>query len=67
MVYRPKVPIERRRKSQLGEMPGVFPSSTVTSGRRESDQIKARLEHWIELADKVIGKPPPGEGEATRE
>jgi len=52
-----KLPIERRRRRNL------FKDSTEPAGdrptqlRRESDQIKARLLHWISLADQALGRP----------
>ena len=53
----PKVPVERRRR--VGLLQGVLRISkgnNQTPLRRESDQVRARLQRWIELADRALGR-----------
>jgi len=52
---RPKIPIERRRRNKLQEMLPT-PGGATTPLRRESDRVKARLQRWIDLADKALGR-----------
>lgn len=47
-----KIPIERRRRNSANDQPGKKPPVPL---RRESDQVKARLERWIDLADRALG------------
>jgi hypothetical protein len=55
-----KVPLERRRRNNLWQdMLGVFKNSQDGKARRESDLVKARLQRWVELADKALGKNHP--------
>ena len=50
----PKTPIERRRRNNLfQEMRGLIRDSSVPM-RRESDAVRAKLQRWIELADRAI-------------
>ena len=52
-----KVPLERRRRNNLWQdMLGIFKNSQAGQARRESDLVKARLQRWVELADKALGK-----------
>ena len=52
-----KVPLERRRRNNLWQdMLGIFKNSKAGQARRESDLVKARLQRWVELADKALGK-----------
>ena len=58
----PKVPIERRRRSSLlHDVMRISRGGNQTPLRRESDQVRARLQRWIELADKALGKAPKEE------
>lgn len=51
----PKIPIERRRRNNVfHEMRSIFCSSNPIPMRRESDAVKARLQRWVELADKAL-------------
>jgi hypothetical protein len=53
----PKVPIERRRRSEpTNDGAGVSSKEPAQPQRRESDHIKARMRRWIELADRALGK-----------
>jgi hypothetical protein len=53
----PKVPVERRRRSSLlHDVMRISRGGSGTPLRRESDQVRARLQRWIELADKALGK-----------
>ena len=52
-----KVPLERRRRNNLWQdMLGIFKNSKAGQARRESDLVRARLQRWVELADKALGK-----------
>lgn len=52
-----KVPIERRRRGNvLKDLLRITKSAQTTPLRRESDQVKARLKRWIDLADRALGK-----------
>jgi hypothetical protein len=48
----PKARIERRRRHDAAEESATKP---VVPLRRESDQVKARLQRWIDLADRALG------------
>lgn len=53
----PKVPVERRRRvSLLQDVLRISKGESQTPLRRESDQVRARLQRWIELADRALGK-----------
>lgn len=57
MSSEPKVPVERRRRNNLWEgMLGILTNSRVTPMRRESDMIRSRMQRWVELADRALGK-----------
>lgn len=57
MSNSPKVPLERRRRNNLWyDMLGIFRHSSTIPARRESDMVKARLQRWVELADRALGK-----------
>lgn len=52
-------PVERRRRNNNAGRSILGSSSTdAIPLRRESDQIRARMRRWIDLADKVLGKLP---------
>jgi hypothetical protein len=52
----PKFPIERRRRDGVGQgLPGVPGPPHV---RREGDQTRIRLQHWVELADAALQPKP---------
>jgi hypothetical protein len=60
MGSNPKVPLERRRRNNLWQdMLGIFKDTKIEPARRESDVVKARLQRWVELADKALGKNHP--------
>lgn len=53
----PKVPIERRRRNNLWEgMMGALNHSEAPPMRRESDLVRSRMQRWIELADRALGR-----------
>jgi len=63
MSANPKVPLERRRRNNLWQdMVGILRSSRTIPARRESDMVKARLQRWMELADRALGKGPSESG-----
>jgi hypothetical protein len=63
MSSEPKVPVERRRRNNLWEgMLGILTNSRVTPMRRESDMIRSRMQRWVELADRALGKSPVESG-----
>ncbi len=63
MSTNPKVPLERRRRNNLWQdMLGIFKHSRAIPARRESDMVKARLERWVDLADRALGKNSSGHG-----
>jgi hypothetical protein len=52
-----KVPLERRRRNNLWhDMVGILKNSRIIPARRESDMVKARLQRWVDLADRALGK-----------
>lgn len=52
-----KVPLERRRRNNLWEgMLGILTHSRPAPMRRESDMIRSRMQRWVELADRALGK-----------
>lgn len=54
-----KGPVERRRRNNNAGQSVLGSSSTdAVPLRRESDQIRARMRRWIDLADKALGKLP---------
>ena len=58
MSSNPKVPVERRRRvGLLQDVLRISKGEDQTPLRRESDQVRARLQRWIELADKALGRP----------
>jgi hypothetical protein len=58
-----KVPIERRRRGNvLKDLLRITKSAQTTPLRRESDQVKARLKRWIDLADRALGKSSHNNG-----
>lgn len=53
----PKVPLERRRRNNLWEgMMGILTHSRTAPMRRESDMVRSRMQRWVELADRALGK-----------
>jgi hypothetical protein len=55
-----KVPLERRRRNNLWEgMMGVLRHSDAPM-RRQSDLVRSRMQRWIELADRALGKNHSG-------
>jgi len=65
MGSNPKVPVERRRRNNLWEgMMGVFRHSRVLPMRRESDVVRSRMQRWVELADRALGKSRTENGSA---
>jgi hypothetical protein len=53
----PKVPLERRRRNNLWEgMLGILTHSRTPPMRRESDLVRSRMQRWVELADRALGK-----------
>ncbi|HKW19312.1 MAG TPA: hypothetical protein VJO35_17520 [Terriglobales bacterium] len=59
MSSNPKIPVERRRRSGLlHDVMRFTRASAPTPLRRESDQVRARMQRWIELADRALGRPP---------
>jgi len=65
MSANPKLPLERRRRNNLWQdMLGIFRDSREIPARRESDMVKARLQRWVELADRALGKNSSGNGSA---
>jgi hypothetical protein len=59
----PKMPLERRRRNNLWEgMFGILTHSRTTPMRRESDLIRSRMQRWVELADRALGKGSAGSG-----
>ena len=56
MATSPKFPIERRRRHNPAQNPQeLTQQSAVPPMRRESDVVRARLQRWIELADRALG------------
>jgi len=51
-----KFPIERRRRDTLHDIIAhpVLPEAAPM--RRESDQMRARLQRWVQLADAALGR-----------
>lgn len=57
MSSQPKVPLERRRRNNLWEgMLGILTHSESPPMRRESDMIRSRMQRWVELADRALGR-----------
>jgi hypothetical protein len=52
-----KVPLERRRRNHLWEgMLGILTNARTVPMRRESDLVRSRMQRWVELADRALGK-----------
>jgi hypothetical protein len=56
--------IERRRHDVVAhgedKIPGPLPM------RRESDGVRARLQRWMELAEKALNSPSPDNGDSPQ-
>jgi hypothetical protein len=65
MSSEPKVPLERRRRNNLWEgMLGILTNPRTVPMRRESDLIRSRMQRWVELADRALGKSRTESGSA---
>ena len=57
MSVESKVPLERRRRNHLWEgMLGILTNGRIVPMRRESDLVRSRMQRWVELADRALGK-----------
>lgn len=55
------IPVERRRTRHHS----LQSTAADVPLRRESDQVKARLLRWIDLADRALGKPSSNNGHSA--
>lgn len=49
-----EIPVERRRRNRLQDVLGLSSRGAMPL-RRESDRVRARLQHWVDLADRALG------------
>jgi hypothetical protein len=52
----PKFPIERRRQDISQDIVAHPVLRNIGPTRREGDQIRARLQRWVQLADAALGR-----------
>jgi len=55
----PKFPIERRRSKPPEKSLAALLDYNRPHTRRESDLVRMRIQHWMELADAALQNPKP--------
>jgi hypothetical protein len=53
-----RFPIERRRTT-VKQSPTLGIDSSKAYMRREADQVRMRIQHWMELADAALNSKQP--------